>query len=184
MQFQPYLKNRFLISTITFVLLLVAIIVLITLPALREIRLINQQVYEERVRLERLYVRGQLQKRVRENYAKIENDVGFLDTMLLKENQELQYITSLESLANAAGVELDITIGEPKRAPEQAYSTLPFTFALAGNWGAILRWVEEVEALPYYTTIREVSVSVREGTEEAGRSAAVSIGADTYWLIP
>lgn len=181
---QSYTKNRFLVSTVAFGLLLAAVITLIVFPALREIRLISQQVYEERIRLEKLYVRGQLQKIVREKYATIEHSIGFLNTILLKENQELEYITALERVAESTGVELGIAIGDPKRIPEQTYSTLPFTFSVSGNWTSILRWVEEVESLPYYTNIREISISVREEAGGQGRSAAVSIGADTYWLIP
>ena len=62
------LKNRFQISAGVFIILLAAISILIVWPALREIQLIKTQVYEERVRLEKLYVRGQLQKQVRANF--------------------------------------------------------------------------------------------------------------------
>jgi len=179
---QRYLQNRFLVSTVTFLALLLSIIILIIIPSFQEIKVINQQVLEERVRLEKLYVRGQLQKKVRDNYNSIKNDIGFLDEFLLKENQELQYITTLEHYANENNVSLEITIGEPQRKPQQRFSILPFTLQLSGNWPAIVKWLSDIETLPYYTNIKEITVTARDA-QGKDRASSVSISAETYWLI-
>jgi len=179
---QRYLQNRFLVSTITFLILLLAIVVLIVVPSLQEIRVINEQVLEERLRLEKLYVRGQLQKKVRDNYNNIKEDVGFLDEVFLKENQELQYITTLEHFASEQNIDLNITIGEPRRKPQQRFSVLPFTFQITGSWPKIAQWVSDIEQLPYYTNIKEITVSARS-EQQSARMATVSISVETYWSI-
>lgn len=184
MNSNPTFKNRFLVSALVFAVLLVGIILLIGWPALQEIRLIRTQVYEERVRLEKLYVRGQLQKKVRDNYAKIQDEISFLDNILLKENQELQYITAVEQAAVEQNVGLKINIGESKRAPESPLSTLAVNFELNGRWTDILRTLERLEAIPYYTNIKETSVAVHEPQPGTPATATVSISADTYWLLP
>ncbi len=180
---KTYLTNRFLVSTIAFILLLCAVLSLIVLPSVREIKLINKQVHEERVRLEKLYLKGQLQRHVRENYNKIINEIDFLDSLMLKENQELQYITNVEKFASEENLTLSIQIGESKRMPETPFSTLAFVFNVSGKWENILKWIDKVEALPYYTNIKEISISIREDTQSKIRSASATINADTYWLI-
>lgn len=177
-------KNRFQISAAVFIILLVGILILIVWPALREIRLINQQVYDERVRLEKLYVRGQLQKKVRENFVKIKDQTQWLDNALLKENQELQYITALENAAAARAVELKINIGESKRLPNQLFSILGVSFELTGDYPNILRWISAIETIPYYTNIRESAVAMHGPKDNLPARATVNISADTYWLLP
>lgn len=185
MRFTLFTKNHLLVSSGIFLFLLFLVVLFLVIPALAEIRLINRQVYEERVRLEKLYVRGQLQKKVRETFNGVKDDLKFLDNILLKENQELNYITALEQAARATDVNLKISIGASKRVPDQPFSTLRLNFEVAGAWTNIMRWLDQIETLPYYTNIREMAVAVRDNKEPAGsRAATVMIGADTYWLIP
>lgn len=178
------LKNRFQISAAIFIVLLAAVSILIVWPSLAEITLIKNQVYEERVRLEKLYVRGQLQKKVRANYAKIEDQTKFLDTIFLKENQELRYITALENQANDHQVELKINIGESKRLPNQLFSILAVSFELKGRYPDILQWLASLEALPYYTNIKETALAVHPSEAGGAPSATANISAETYWLLP
>jgi len=180
-----YLKNRFLISTIAFGILLVAIFVLIIIPAISEIRIINKQVLEERIRLEKLYVKGQLQKTVRKNYESVEVKTGFLNKFILDENQELMYVTAIEQSAADEKVDLVISVGETKRKPQQRFSTLNFVFNVSGAWENIARWMEKVEELDYYTNMQEITIISLEKDKEAGtRTATATILADTYWTIP
>ncbi len=179
------LKNRFMISTIAFALLLVALVVLVIVPSFSEIRLINEQVIEERRRLEELYTRGQVQKTVQENYNAVKDDAAFLNGILLKENQELQYLEAVEALADGAGIRLDVAVGPQKRVPEQRYSELSFTFTASGDWEAFLRFLDRLESLPYYTNVGEVTVAVRTDEQNRqARSANVTVSATTYWRIP
>ncbi|MBI2050725.1 MAG: type 4a pilus biogenesis protein PilO [Parcubacteria group bacterium] len=178
------LKNRFMISTIAFALLLVALAALIIFPSYREIKVINQQVLEERMRLEKLYTQGQLQKAVQQNYESIKQEIGFLDEVMLAEREELAYITAVERVAEEAGVELDLAIGDAKRVPDQRFSELGFTLTARGDWEQLVRFVGRLESLPYYTNISEMTTSARENEPGASRHAAMTIGAATYWRIP
>jgi len=179
-----WLENRFLVSTISFGLLLIALIVLIIIPSLTEIRIINKQVLEERVRLEKLYTKGQLQKNVKIDYEKVKDDLPFLDEVILKESQELQYITAIEHISTEENLEMEISIGESKRAAEQKFSTLEFSFIIKGEWPSIIRWIEKVEELHLYTNIKEVSIAVRENeNENEPRQATLTMSADTFWRI-
>lgn len=178
------LKNRFLISTIAFFLLFAALLAVVVYPAFQEIRIINEQVHQERVRLEQLYVAGQLRKTVQSNFNKIKGDIGFLSNMMLSENQELDYIAAVEQLADRANLDLSIRIGENKIEAKQRFSSLRFTFDVYGDWEDILVWIDSIESLPYYTNMQEMTVAVHgAGEEKNTRTANMTISADTYWLI-
>jgi len=178
-----YLKSRSFISAIIFGLLALIIVVLVAYPALREIRLINRQVYDERVRLERLYLKGQLQKKVRENYARIEGGIGFLDEIMLTENNELPYITAVEQAANDAGVELKINVGERKRKPNEPLSNLGFNLEIKGGWANAARFLENLEKLPFYSNIQESTFAVRQEKDSPSRVVSASLAVDTFWII-
>jgi hypothetical protein len=175
-----------MISTISFGLLLVALIALVIVPAFKEIRPINKQVLEERIRLEKLYLRGQLQRTVKITYDKVADDLPILDEMMLTEGQELQYITSLENMATQENVGLSINVGESKRVPEQKFSVLPFTFEVQGQWESILKWISKVENLHLYTNIIQGTIAVRDDPDnpEKERGATMTFTSDTFWQIP
>lgn len=185
MTLPSYLKSHFLIASAVFTLLLAGLVFLVILPSVGEIRRIRKQIYEERVRLEKLYVRGQLQKKVRENYNRIKESSAWLDNILLKENQELQYITALESAADKAGVGLKITVGEQARLSDFPLSALGFTFNLEGAWPRIVAFLSALENMPYYTNVSEMTAVRRqtEGDEQAAVVAA-TITVQTFWLAP
>lgn len=185
MNIPPYLKSHFLIASAVFALLLAILVFLVILPSLAEIRHIRRQVYEERIRLEKLYVRGQLQKKVRANYNRVKESAAWLDNILLKENQELQYITALESAAEKTGVGLKITVGEQSRLSGQPLSVLGFTFNLAGSWPKIVSFLAALENMPYYTNVLEVIAARREQSgPEAAVGATATVTAQTFWLVP
>ena len=174
-----------MVSVVAFFLLLAALVVLIIIPAIKEIRIINQQVYEERLRLEKLYAKGQLKNKVQKNYNNIKDDIAFLDDIIMKEGQELEYITAIEDIANRAGVDIDISIGEIKRTPQQKFSELEFTLTLTGKWENILLWIDQVEAMPVYTNIKEMTIAARESADaKEARQATATIRVNTFWLMP
>lgn len=186
MTIPPYLKSHFLIASAVFALLLTGLVFFIILPSVAEIRQIRQLVYEERVRLEKLFVRGQLQKKVRGNYNRVRERAGWLDNILLKENQELQYITALESAAERTGVKLKITVGEQARLPGQALSILNFTFNAESAWPNIVAFLSALENMPYYTNVLEVVAARQQtvGQEQSASPVTAAITAQTFWLVP
>lgn len=181
-----YLKSHFLVVTIIFALLLLGVIFLIILPSAREISSIRKQVLEERVRLEKLYVRGQLQKKVRENYNSIIESADWLDNILLKENQELQYITALESIAEKNGIKLKINVGESVKIDALPFSALNLSLDLTGRWPKIVLFLNDLENLPYYTNIKEIVFARQQGfsSEPVNGTVSATVSAQTLWLIP
>lgn len=181
MKLPSSLKNHFLLTTLIFIILMLIIIFFVIRPSWREIVSIDAKVIEQRIQLETLYTRGQLQKKVTEKYNEIKNEAAFLDEILLKENQELQYITSLESIADSLGLNLQITIGENQKLPVDGLSALPFSFVVSGNWRNIVSWLDKVESLPYYTNIAEITITSRPEDPER---TSLGITATTFWQKP
>lgn len=177
------LKNRFIISATSFILVFAALFVLVIIPSFKEIRLISAQVYEERLRLEKLYTQGQLKREAQKNYNLVKEKIEAIDGIMLTEGQELEYITLMENKAEKMNLGINMSIGENKRFPEQRFSELDFTFTLTGQWENILKWINEIEVLPFYTNIKSFSTGVHKD-EGAERTATAAIEATTYWLIP
>jgi len=179
------IKNRFLTSVICFTLLLLSISILIIGPSVLEIRLINSQVYEERERLEKLYTKGQIKREIQKKFESIKNEVDFLDKIILKENKELEYITAVENIAEKNGIKISMTTSPKSKTQNQDFSELEFVFTINGTWQQIIKWLSDIESLPYYTNIKDSTFMVSsKGEKDSGqRQMAASIKASTYWLI-
>lgn len=178
------LKNHFLVSAVIFCVLLLLILILLVIPTVREIRRINNEVFSERRRLENLYSRGQLQKRVLGRYNEAKEKSEFLDEIFLTENQELQYIKAVEAQADRTGVRLKIAVGAADSTALANISKLLFTFEARGDWPALLTWLQKVEELPYYTNFSDATVVSQVEKDSTRAVTILKLNAETYWLKP
>ncbi len=80
-------------------------------PAVSEIKLINEQILAERKNLEKKYQQGQSLRQATEEYLAIKDDWAEILKGLVMKNEELEFITQLEALADTRQVKQEIKIG-------------------------------------------------------------------------
>ena len=178
------LKNHFLMATIVFSCLFLLMIIFFIIPALRQIKQINDEIFQERKRLENLYARGQLQKKVIGRYNQAKEKSQFLEEIFLTEGQELQYISTLEQAAAQTGIQLKITVGTADPVAIDNVSQLSFIFEVEGQWPNLLGWLQKVEELPYYTNFSDATAMSQFAQNSTSTITALKLNAETYWLRP
>ena len=138
------------------VIITAVIIIFVILPTIKDIKKINQDIYKERVNLEKLYLRGQSLKKSREDYEKIKEEIKILNDVFYHQGEELKFITSLEQIANQHNIKQVINIKEVKKEneePEANYAAMRIELQLTGTFPNIISYLDKVQNMDSYFNI-------------------------------
>ena len=91
-------KRKIIISVAAVLSVTFIVVYFIILPTIRDIKKISDAVYQERVDLEKKYLRGQLLKKTIQDFEKIKPQQEKLAAAFIKEGEELEFITALERM--------------------------------------------------------------------------------------
>lgn len=135
-------------------LITLGIVVFIILPVGKDIKRINEDIYHQRVTLEKLYLRSQSIKQAKEDYEKIKDEIKTLDNVFYSPGQELEFITDLEKIANQQSIKQIINIKETGDESESLnYQTLKIELNLIGTLSNILNYLDQVQTMNSYFNI-------------------------------
>lgn len=126
-------------------------------PAISEIRLINEQILTERKALEKKYKQGQSLRQATEEYLKIKDDFSEILKAFVIKNEELEFITKIESLADKHQIEQGIKIS-PEIEYNKDFEKLPLSLTLHGSYQNLLQYLNELESLSYYTNFSSLNL--------------------------
>lgn len=157
-------RTLFVITVSTLVVSIVAILFLLIIPTVKEVRAMRTALLEEQRTLEMRYQQGLLLKRLRDDWEKIQNDVPLLDTAVLDIRTSISFITRLETLAATVGVTHALTLPLSEKT-EKGTTAVPFTLRWQGDWRSLLRMLTALEQEPYYLPMEHITiVANREST--------------------
>ncbi len=174
-------RQKIIISSSLTLVATAVLIVFITLPSIREIKALNEQIETQRTELEKLYQKGQLLKQTLKEYEEIKPTVATLDRIYIKRGEELSFITSLEGVANSNGLKQDIKLVSQDPKKTTAANTFPIQLDLRGELNSFLRYLTGLEAMDYYLNIDTIRISTSSrdsstgATLDASRSHLVSL---------
>lgn len=166
-------KGKIISIIILVLIILGGIIFLIILPTIKDIQKINQTIYNERVDLERKYLRGQLLKNIMENFKKTKPYQNKILSIFIPEGEELKFITDLEEIAEKNNVSQVINLDSQKTKKIKGTNFLSLRLVIKGELLPLLHYLRDLEKLNYYfnvsfinliTTSKEVGVESPEIT--------------------
>lgn len=129
-------------------------------PALNKIGEKGEKIEEAKMEIERRYVRGQKAKNVFADLKEIEEKKRKLESILVGEENELSLITALEKTAEESGVKQKINLSPP--AGEE--KNISFRLITEGGFPAQLKYLDRLEALPYYLNIDSLELYPSEAS--------------------
>lgn len=149
--------NRIIIIFAAIIISLL-ILFIILLPTLKKIKQMTQDIYSQRVALEKLYLRGQSIRKSKENYEKIKDDIKQLENVFNYVGQELNFITALEKIAEEKNISQIINIKNggkesTKKPVNEDYHSIEVVVNLNGNYNDLIRYLEAVQNLDFYFNI-------------------------------
>ncbi len=158
----PASRRKVIIYTCLIGLVTLGIFTFIAWPSLTVIKTLNNQIYEQRVELEKMYRRGQILKQTVKEYEQVKPQVFGLQQIFVNRGQELDLITALENTAVATNVIQTIKLGAVN--PTADHPLLPLELQVTGNTNQIITYLAGLESLNYYLNIDTVRlISNRQG---------------------
>ncbi|MEW6610332.1 MAG: hypothetical protein AB1352_01725 [Patescibacteria group bacterium] len=187
------------IITVTSLLIATMIGVLVIIPAIRDIRTLNERIHTQRKALEILYQRGQNIRTSSTEYENVKKDIPLITSSFLTLGDELEFITALEAAASTVGMQQVINLdtsqhltSEGSPAESQSRRVL-LRLDLEGSFSQLLLYVRELEAMHPYVNILSIyathasrstlsnTFSPDERTVPPAPLLKISLTAATYW---
>lgn len=153
--------SRTLIATGATLLAGLTLLFFVAWPSYQQIRQLNDEIYQERVGLEKLYQKGQILKQTVQEYEKVKPEVTKLSSVYLQPNDELNLITKLEDAAQMSNVKQHLTLGV--QDPKKTKNTLPIQLQISGQLKDFVGYLQKIEGLDYYLNIDSLRLS-KNGT--------------------
>ncbi|MFZ5391227.1 MAG: hypothetical protein ACOZAJ_03065, partial [Patescibacteria group bacterium] len=129
-----------------------ATVVLIIWPNIQTIFNLNQQIMAERESLEMLYQRGQKIRQTTAQLEKIKPSLSDLETMFIKPEDELSFVTTLETIAQQNKVNQKITL-RPKEDKTIKNKDLNLQIQTTGQFNDLLDYLNDLEKMNYYLNL-------------------------------
>ncbi|NUM25165.1 MAG: hypothetical protein HUU49_00905 [Candidatus Buchananbacteria bacterium] len=151
-------KQKIIIAVLAVLLLSGMISYFIILPTINDIKKISNDVYLERLDLEKKYLKGQLLKKTMEDFEKIKPEKNKLANIFIKEGKELEFITALESISSQYKLEQTLKLGTKQDQGSGTYHAVPLEIVVKGTFVDTLKYLNELEKLNYYYSISSIAL--------------------------
>lgn len=134
-----------------------AVIFFIIKPTVEYIQDTKDQIKIEREDLERRYQRVMYLRQNADKLKEIEKQLVVLDDLFLVNDQELDFITTLEGIADKNNVRQKISLKSANlNDPEQ--NILPFSVLASGEMHDVLSYLLGIEQLSYYVNFNSLTI--------------------------
>ena len=177
------IKQKIIIAVIIVLILSGIISYFIVLPTINDIKKISNDVYLERLDLEKKYLKGQLLKKTMEDFEKIQPEKEKLISIFIKEGEELKFITALEKLSSEYELEQELKLGSKQDLGSSIYYALPLEIIIKGKLIDTLKYLRDLERLNYYYNINAVTTSSTKDNSLNQIVTSLIVG-KIYILIP
>jgi len=191
------LQQKIILNLVILFLVIGGLTYFVSLPAINSIKKIKSEIEEQRIDLEKKYMRGQSLKKLAENLKKIEPELEKLEQIFIKTEEALGFITSLENLSDTSNINQKINLITPKNQPnEGGYKKIPLQLLASGNFFNQMRYLINIESSKYYINVKSLEMTAsaqpiqKQTRQEEGApveeeikkpTVDILILADTYW---
>lgn len=167
-------KQKIFVVSALFVGLIAAISICIVVPVIKDIRNLNQQIYEQRLSLEKKYVQRFSMRRIIANFREIHDNMSKVLSIFLLPDDEITFITMLEEKADKNGVNLKIYfLPQEKNDYPDGKQKFDLTLTVEGDYKNIVGFTNDVEKLDTYVLLNSVSLITKTGFAEGVVSASL-----------
>lgn len=172
------------ITTNTVILLIVFGVILyfgifVTLSTIKNLR---AEIITEKIETEKRVNREQNMSGLMSKLKKIEKDLEKIDNVFIDKNSELEFITTLESVANYNNVTQGINLLPIDETIKENPKSI-VNIVAKGKYIDIINYMQDIESLNYYVNISMINISrvAKAQAEENNDEVSLNLNADVYW---
>lgn len=153
------------------VALCLAIVFFVLWPNGKSIIKIFGDINNERINLEKLYLRGQRLKQIKQDFEAVKPLTNDLEKIFLAPGDELKIITTLEDIAAKSGVEQELHIANSQTSKTQSDEFAPdplmLNLNLKSSFPQLLTYLINLEASDYYISINTMTINNKNADSQA-----------------
>jgi Tfp pilus assembly protein PilO len=179
-------RNKMLITILGYLVVLVVVVLFVIIPSVEKIQTISQEVYDQQLYLEELYMRGQLIKRVQRQLAEINPFIEKMTRGFVDPEQSVDFVLSLEGLAQNNNIVQRIEMRPERAVQRNIYEILPVHLSLEGNFINLIKYLKGAEEMDYYFNVGALNIAspkTRYGQPTPGSGQLnILLQGQSYWL--
>ncbi|MFA6322308.1 MAG: hypothetical protein WCX71_02410 [Candidatus Buchananbacteria bacterium] len=150
-------KRKLLIFTGFILASTIVVVILVIIPTAKQIEQTKKIIYDERVDLEKKYLRSQLLRQVIKDFENVKPQKEKLESIFVGAGKELDFVTALEKIA--VDNELIQTIQLGNNIDHGTYQSTPLTLHVQGKYFGILKYIEDLEKNHYNFNLSSFSLN-------------------------
>lgn len=186
-------QNKLLINSLLFIIFVTFTSYFILIPTINKIKRLRVDIANTKIK-----INSALEKRKNINsqankLKTVENQIEKLDKVFISRNRELEFITTLESIASKNNVEQTFDLKDIPDSTTSEFLTIPISIKAKGKFNDIMDYLINLETMTYYINITDIELATtgaprrgsfsinQETPANDGNIITMNITADTYF---
>jgi Tfp pilus assembly protein PilO len=143
----------------------------IVVPSVLAIKEANAKITEEHANIERRYLLRNIMRRSLSLLEDAKSQLTELSAAAIREGQELDFISALESAAAGSGVAQDIVLETVNQKDLSRWEKeVPLRLVVVGDYLRVLDYLRALERLPYVVIVDSLQIRTTAGAPLGGGS--------------
>jgi Tfp pilus assembly protein PilO len=130
--------------------MLLIVSVIFIYPAFHKIISIKNEISQEKLELEAKLNLGLNAKKIKEELTEVENSFQNLDTIFIKQGDELKLLSDLEELATKNQVTLTIKPDFNGQNVSNNITKIPLELNVSGNFNKLMAFINGLDSINFY----------------------------------
>jgi len=140
----------YVIYFLTLAIMLLIVSVIFIYPAFHKIISIKNEISQEKLELEAKLNLGLNAKKIKEELTEVENSFQNLDTIFIKQGDELKLLSDLEELATKNQVTLTIKPDFNGQNVSNNITKIPLELNVSGNFNKLMAFINGLDSINFY----------------------------------
>lgn len=178
-------KQKAINTSVVVIVISVLIFYFIIIPTIKNIKLLSPGIIEEKENIVKKDLKEKNIIALTEELSKIEPEINNYDKIYINDNNQLEFITAVEEIANKYNIEQKINITPPENLQKGKFAIVPILIDASGELNNIFNYLKEIESLDFQINVENFDLSSQATkptkTVPQNDSINIKLNANTYW---
>jgi len=153
------LKNKIVVSLISFLLLFLALFFLVIAPIIYQLRKTGQAMREQEEAAISLEKRIEMARDFRSFYKKEKENFSVLDNIFINPQIPTDFIDFLDETAGGSGISVNYSLTAPIKLEKDPWPSLNFQIITVGPFSSSMKFIKKLEASIYLLDIQSFEIN-------------------------
>lgn len=126
---------------------------------------LSKEIIDKKIELEREYLQIKNEGKLLNQLRSIEPKMNILNNVFLNKNRELEFVNTLEGIADKNNVSQTIKPFENSNKTNNTFHESPLSLEATGSFNNLIAYIKNIEALSYYINIDKLTISESSQSE-------------------